>query len=261
MRFGLTDNSCPAHYLYCSRHVIESTEVSISWKKNDGTEQHERVFIDIPREASSTEILTRADHRKCKVVHDVKVSKKRKLQPSNNQNIRKPKINRWCCYVNCCVNSDTPNAHFSRVPRLPKFPPSAESSNNVRLTYATKKFIRLEFLRRIGAATNDTRADIRICNNHQVERLTKQVTYELLNGTQCTTTITFDVPSAFTFKSNMNSNSAVKHRNNKGNAYNRFQRNYLHESSRCAETNQNWDWALVLFQALEEQENGSNNEK
>lgn len=173
-RLGFDQNQCPYYMLYCDSHELESTHVTIEWRGKDGLVNECLLVMELPRDASEHDILTREDHRR-RIIVDPHIPILPKKRRTNGPN-RKPKSEyafRWCCYVNCSIDNKCDNVFFCRVPTVPKHVPTEDSSDAIRYTYAKSLAYRAEFLRRIGAPPNDPRREIRICNRHFVERLKK----------------------------------------------------------------------------------------
>lgn len=250
-RLGLNANNCPSHLLYCNKHVMEKTLVSISWRRKNGKNTRIQQWMELPRDPDKGDIQTRNDKRKRKLLPERTPSPARKKQTlviyKKKDHERYPAHR--CCYVNCNYHSLSPDTFFTRVPAVPKCFVTETSKDEIRINYAKKLYYRAEFLRRIGSP-NDERLGIRICNHHSVEKITKQLTYSAENGKIRSTSVTLNVPSACTIKSNLNTNSATKNRRNKGSAYNRFQDNYVQEAMDCSQTMEGQDWAYSLFQTV-----------
>jgi DDE superfamily endonuclease len=162
--------------------------------------------------------------------------------------------------VNCYSHSKMPDTFFTRVPCIPKNTPNDKSNNSVRYNHSKKLCYRAEFLRRIGTQANETRRDMRICNHHGIERVSKPTSFVTIKGDVVNTTITMDVPSAFTLKSNMNLNPEAINRDNKGSAYNRFESNYRQQSYDYCHQTIGLDWAYNLSQVMVDNERLNNND-
>lgn len=87
-----------------------------------------------------------------------------------------------------------------------------------------------------------------------MERVTKQVSYVTKKNTICSQSITFDVPSAYSVKSNLNTTTETVFRDNKGSAYSRFENNYIEASKEASAKKDDLHWSFCLQQAMEQNE-------
>jgi DDE superfamily endonuclease len=140
------------------------------------------------------------------------------------------------------------------VPPVPTNTPTAASSSSVRCNHAKQQAYRNEFLRRIGTIQSDARSDIRICNHHMIDTVTKTFTYQTTKGETKSSTVSFNVPCAYMEKSNLNQHSTNRQRDNKGSSYRRFESNYVQETIECANNTPNGHWGYAFFLAIQRSE-------
>mmetsp|Transcript_28451 Transcript_28451/g.40047 ORF Transcript_28451/g.40047 Transcript_28451/m.40047 type:complete len:654 (+) Transcript_28451:210-2171(+) len=82
----------------------------------------------------------------------------------------KRKRSRYCCFEGCTSKGDTHK--WSRIAPFPD-PLPEQASERRRATFAAKDFRRRETLRRIGLDPNDARKDLRLCDKHPFEKISK----------------------------------------------------------------------------------------
>lgn len=101
----------------------------------------------------------------------------------NNNEMKQNKTkNRYtCCYSGCGATSiNSPTLGFRKVPPMPDKKYTDKSTNSVIETYHRKKFIRKEWLKRLGLSSNVNNQNLRICTQHGLEY--QLVDYKWINN-------------------------------------------------------------------------------
>ena len=127
-----------------------------------------------------------------------------------------------CCFSNCRNNRSDPTISWRRIPGPVKQPPTTKKLYNRQLEMiATKRHLRNECLRRIGVSINDTRPELRICNEHSFEKVQVSVNWTNMKGENIITKTEMYLPTIMGVRQTMSTSTS------KGTAINRNIRRQL----------------------------------
>ena len=96
-----------------------------------------------------------------------------------NFNLQKKRKRQTCCSRGCAnTSTNAPKITFSRVPPMPINKINDKSSDEIIHTYFRKKFIRKEWMRRLGLVTYNTNQHLLVCSDHNIELQETEYTYK-----------------------------------------------------------------------------------
>ena len=140
--------------------------------------------------------LTKERARSCKIIDlttapkPATTSKKRKA--NGNTQPSQPS------HKSCCVDGCT-NGHHAKLKRVTEYPPELpeDASNDMRKTYAKKRFIREERTERLAFGRNCKFKELRACEEHWKPIEGKKTMYKHLQKDGKEITKTFSIPTFF----------------------------------------------------------------
>ena len=117
---------------------------------------------------SRSTTTTRSDTSRLQLLADIAEKELSKPKPKP----RKTKvIAKYCCFHDCKNNSSMDGINFTRIQPTQKDLPGDASTRKI-ITNVKKKTLRELELVRCGLAKNDMRKDLRICSQHDNEKVT-----------------------------------------------------------------------------------------
>jgi hypothetical protein len=199
-RLGLCPNDSRENLLICHNHELETALIDIKWTNSAFKERTTPCFIKLPIDDRAPPNRTRSQQSEQKPVKQRKQSVRANNVKQNQVQSNKKTTSSYhrTCRVKYCTSRDDgkdKNLRWRRIPpRNFTNPPIVATSNpGSLLPIKMKNTFRTELFRRLGC-TKDTRADIRICSKHRVERIERNVEYQGQDGETKTKQITMFLP-------------------------------------------------------------------
>ena len=261
IRIGLPNDQRKSLRICRSHQLQQVKEYRIPWKDLKGIQKYQYCEIIVPLKFDETPSTTKSDMKKRKIItieeKDYDNYKRTNHRKSKNL-LNLPKRNQRCCFAKCEVKASALNnsIKFKRVPppvpvgRLNSTAPLHINTHN--RCYAIKKFNRNEYLRRIGSNINDSRKDLRICNQHPLEEITRSIEWMDHKDVKQYTSVKFIVPTTVGMSSVLNESQETL-RDQKGVGLVRMNRNYINNAKNVAQqpNREDLSWGLALAEQLQ----------
>lgn len=259
MRCGLSPTDPRKDLRICVTHPIQKyVGIKIPWKNHYHEFDYFECDLVVPLAEDENHVLTRSEKLKRGIVEPKVYNNKRTKHRTTSNNL--PKRNQRCSFVKCNVKATHDGTiKFTRLP-----PPvtirkiKTLNKNHINKHYqreAIRKFARNEWLRRIGLSISESRIDIRICNKHPMDVLSKHIEWNDYDDNKQSTLCKFIIPKAVGLSSDLNTGEETI-RDPKGVGIDRLTTNYFSTAKTLSQQQNNHDisWGIAFAECLQREE-------
>jgi hypothetical protein len=175
-RLNLLENDKRNDLRICGGHNLELTLIKYPWIDVKNMQQYDMAYLRLPMNPDDPPIRTREQHTLRKPLPPRKkpvrmINNNNDIHESNNSKI----IHTHCQYINCNNNSNNRNIKFERLPKAPKLSELSSTNNKGLMNHFITYDFHNECYKRCGLLCNDERKNLRICTDHKIIKIEKDV--------------------------------------------------------------------------------------
>lgn len=189
---------------YCNEHEEEEEYLPVKYKNQIGKSEIEFAWILVPKDPSKESSRTRTDSLQRKSFE--RPTKEKVIKQSTRAKRNQP-FHYKCDFVGCLNRANQNNIIIMRVPPERKMLSDKQKKRNLpRLTFASANLFRKLVLQKMGR-TRDKNKSLRICNQHPIQEVEKEVVWTNTQEQQMKTKIKMNLP--FDIGRNSSLNDAI----------------------------------------------------